>query len=141
MVLILVMNWCFHENQIYPLTSYLQPVVLASVPGVTRASPSFLDTRPVLQAADKYLLIRAIPTGCQGAQRSGATPGTEVGIVRIWLKGKTAIPTYIIYKTYTSGGEQLRALQRYLGGLRTLILENKCSQYTLLRVCHPPQSN
>ena len=66
-----------------PLAKYMQPVVLASVPGVGRAAPSRLGTRPVLQAADRLLHIRAVPTGCQGAQRSGVTPGTEVGIARI----------------------------------------------------------
>ncbi len=61
---------------------YMQPVVLASVPRVGRAAPTRRGTRPVLQAAYKYFTDRAIPTGCQGAKRSGATPGTEVGIAR-----------------------------------------------------------
>ena len=123
------------EDTLIPL--YLHPVVLASVPGVARAAPALLGTRPVLQAADKYLLIRAIPTGCQGAQRSGATTGTEVGIVRIWFKGKTESPPYNIY---TNGGEQLRALQRHLRGLRTLILDNKCFFSTLQSACSPALS-
>ena len=88
------------EDTLIPL--YLHPVVLASVPGVTRAAPSFLGTRPVLQAANHGLHIRAIPTGCQGAKRSGATTGTEVGIVRICVEGKNSNkhPIYMSYRGY-----------------------------------------
>jgi len=90
-----------------PLARYMHPVVLASVPVVTRASPSLLGTRPVLQAADKYLLIRANPTGCQGAQQSGATTGTEVGIVRICVEGKNIThppPIYICHIGVSNDG-------------------------------------
>jgi len=88
------------------ISLYLHPVVLASVPSVIRAAPSFLGTRPVLQAANHDLHIRAIPTGCQGAKRSGATTGTEVGIVRICVEGKNSNkhPIYICHIGAINGG-------------------------------------
>jgi len=89
-----------------PHAKHMQPVVLASVPGVGRAAPSLLGTRPVLQAGDNLLNVRAIPTGCQGAKRSGATPGTEVGIVRaiIGRKKCTHLPIYICHSGLSKDG-------------------------------------
>lgn len=89
-----------------PQTCSSQPVGLASVPGVGRATHSLLGTRPVLQAADKLLYVRAIPTGCPGAKRSGATPGTEVGIVRT-INGRkkcTDLPIYVCQSGLSKDG-------------------------------------
>ena len=60
----------------------LQPVGLASVPGVGRAAPSLLGTRPVLQAAHRGLIAICMSEQFPRSAKERSDAGTDVGIAR-----------------------------------------------------------